>query len=56
MASIEVCDPVSVPASVLGELKDLRALVERLVQDNERLRQDNERLQREFAEARAEMD
>src|SRR5258708_19730533 len=56
MASIKVCDPVSVPLSVLGELKDLRARVERLVQENERLRQDNERLQRELAEARAEID
>jgi hypothetical protein len=38
MASLKVCDPVPVPASVLAELKDLRARVERLMQDNERLR------------------
>src|SRR5258708_5311851 len=55
-ASIKVCDPVSVPVSVLGELNDLRAQVERLCRENELLRKDNERLQRELAEARAELD
>lgn len=55
-ASIHVCDPVSVPVSVLAELQDLRAQVEQLRRDNERLRQDNERLQRELAQARAELD
>jgi len=48
-ASIKVCDPVSVPVSVLAELNDLRAQVERLSRENERL-------QRELAEARAELD
>src|SRR5947209_15658620 len=52
MASIKVCDPVSVPVSVLHELQDLRALVEQLRQENERLRQDNERLLRELDQAR----
>src|SRR5215471_11024958 len=55
-ASIKVCDPVSVPVSVLGELNDLRGLVERLLQETERLRKDNERLQAELAEVRAELD
>jgi transposase len=54
--SIKVCDPVSVPASFLADLNDLRCQLERLRQDNELLRQDNERLQRELAEARAELD
>jgi transposase len=55
-ASIKVCDPVSVPASLLADLNDLRAQLERLRQDNERLRLDNERLQRELAQARAELE
>jgi len=66
MAEIKAVDPVRVPVSVLGELQELRALVEqlrraqddlrqdneRLRADNERLRQDNERLRRERDEAR----
>jgi transposase len=59
MASIKVCEPVSVPLSVLEELQQLRAALaqlrqdnERLRQDNERLRQDNQRLQAELAQAR----
>lgn len=47
MASIKVCDPVSVPLSVLEELRDLRAEVDRL-------RQENDRLRRELAQARAD--
>jgi transposase len=56
VASIKVCDPVSVPVSVLAELQDLRALVQRLLQDNQRLRQDNERLQGELRELRSQLD
>jgi transposase len=56
MASIKVCDPVSVPVSVLLELQDLRAEMERLRLDNERLRLDNERLQRELQETRTRLD
>jgi transposase len=55
-ASIKVCDPVSVPASLLADLNDLRAQFEHLRQENERLRLDNERLQRELAQARADLD
>ena len=62
-ATIKVCDPVSVPVSVLAELHDLRALVLRLRQEAEglrqeagRLRQDNERLQRELQEALSGLD
>jgi transposase len=55
-ASIKVCDPVSVPASFLADLNDLRAQLEQLRQENERLRLDNERLRRELAQARAELD
>src|SRR4051794_33576499 len=55
-ASIKVCDPVSVPASVLAELTDLRALVERLRQENERLRAANERLRRELERATADLE
>jgi transposase len=56
VASVKVCDPVSVPASVLAELADLRALVEDLRQENERLRLDNERLRRELGQARADVE
>jgi transposase len=56
MAEIKVFDPVRVPVSVLGELQELRALVEQLRRDNECLRQDNARLQRELDQARAERD
>jgi hypothetical protein len=55
-ASIKVCDPLSMPASFLADLGDLRSQLERLRQENERLRQDNERLQRELARAKAELD
>ena len=62
-ASIKVCDPVSVPVSVLGELIDLRAELAKfrqefsqLRQENEQLRQDNQRLQRELDQARADLD
>jgi transposase len=54
--SIKVCDPVRVPASFLAEFNELRALVERLRQDNEQLSRDNQRLQQELAQARAELD
>src|SRR3954467_14758370 len=56
MATIKVFDPVSVPLSVLEELQQLRALVERLRQENERLRQENERLRGELDAARAGLD
>jgi transposase len=52
VASIKVCDPVSVPLPILEELRQLRALVEGLRQDNERLRQENERLRGELDQAR----
>lgn len=56
MATIKVFDPVSVPLSVLQELQELRALVERLRRENEQLRQENERLRSELDEARASLD
>jgi transposase len=56
VASIKVQDPVSVPASFLADLNDLRFQLEQLRQENERLRQENERLQRELAQARADLD
>jgi hypothetical protein len=56
MASIKVFDPLSVPLSVLEELRQLRAQVEQLRQDNERLERENERLRREFEAARASLD
>jgi transposase len=52
VASIKVCDPVAVPVSVLAELQDLRALVDRLLRDNQQLRQDNEQLRQENEELR----
>src|SRR5215216_3136403 len=59
MAEIKVCEPVSVPVSVLQEMQELRALlgqlrseVERLTQENDRLRQENEQLKAELDEAR----
>jgi transposase len=69
-ASIKVCDPVSVPVSVLGELNDLRAELakfrqefsqlrqdnDRLRQDNDRLRQDNERLGKENERLQRELE
>lgn len=56
MASIRVCDPVSVPLSVLEELRQLRAALEQLRQDNDRLRHDNERLRRELDQTRADLE
>jgi transposase len=56
VASIKVCDPVSVPLSVLEELRQLRAQLDQLRQENERLRQENQRLQRELGEARCSLD
>jgi transposase len=56
MASIRVCDPVSVPLSVLEELRQLRAALEQLRQDNDRLRRDNDRLQRELNRTRADLE
>jgi transposase len=59
MAEIKVCEPVSVPVSVLQELQELRALlgqlrseVERLTQENGRLRSENQQLKAELDEAR----
>lgn len=48
MAEIKVIDPVSVPASVLAELADLRAALEKLRAENERLKAENERLKAEL--------
>jgi transposase len=56
VASIKVFDPVSVPFSVLEELQQPRALVERLRQVNQRLRQENWRLRGELDVARAGLD
>jgi transposase len=56
VASVKVCEPVSVPLSILEELQELRARVELLLQHNERLGQDNQRLQRELDRTRAELD
>ena len=56
MASIKVCDPVSIPLFVYEELQELRAQVAQFRQENERLRQENERLRRELAEAKASLD
>jgi transposase len=56
MASIKVCDPVSVPLCVLEELQELRAELQRLRQDNEQLRRDNERLQQQLEQTRAELE
>jgi transposase len=53
-AAIKVCDPVSVPASFLADLNDLRAELKGLRQENERLRLDNERLHQELTQTRAE--
>lgn len=56
MASIQVFDPVSVPLSVLEELRGLRAQLDQLRQENERLQRDNERLRHELEQARADRD
>src|SRR5215203_1480739 len=59
MAEVKVCEPVSVPVSVLQELQELRAApgqlrreVERLTQENGRLRAENEQLKAELEQAR----
>jgi len=59
MAEIKVCEPVSVPVSVLQELQELRSLlgrlrseVQRLTQENDRLRQENQRLEAELEQSR----
>src|SRR3954453_23075866 len=56
MASIKVCDPVSVPLSVLEELQDLRAELRRLRQENDQLRRDNGRLQQQLEQTRTELE
>jgi transposase len=55
-ASIKVCDPVSVPVSVLQELQDLRAQLNQLSQQVERLSQENEKLRQESQRLEAELD
>lgn len=59
MAEIKVCEPVSVPVSVLREMQELRALlgqlrseVQRLSEENARLRSENEQLKAELEQAR----
>jgi transposase len=59
MAEIKVCEPVSVPVSILQELQEIRAQlgqlrqeVERLTRENDRLRQENERLKAELEQSR----
>src|SRR3954449_10264057 len=59
MAEIKVCEPVSVPVSVLHQLQELQAAlgqlrseVERLTLENGRLRQENEQLKAQLDEAR----
>ena len=56
MAGIKVFDPVQVPVFILAELRELRAALDLLRQDNERLQRENERLQRELAEARQQLE
>jgi transposase len=51
-ATLKVCDPVKVPLSVLEELRQLRAELEQLRQDNQRLLQQNEQLKAELEQAR----
>jgi hypothetical protein len=50
-ASIKVCDPASVPASILADLNALRAELRGLRQENERLRQDIDQTRRLSAAA-----
>jgi transposase len=59
MVEIKVCEPVSVPVSVLHELQELRAAlgqlrseVQRLSEENARLRSENERLEADLEQAR----
>src|SRR3954463_2870304 len=56
MNTIKVCEPVSVPVSVLSELQDLRALILQLRRDNEQLRADNERLQQQLQQAQQQLE
>jgi transposase len=55
-ASIKVCDPVSAPASLVEDLRKLRAQLEEVLQENQRLRQENERLRRELDQAKADLE
>jgi transposase len=52
-AEIKVCDPVSVPLSILVELQEIRTQLGRLRQDNDRLRLENERLKADLEQAKA---
>ena len=54
MVAIKVCEPVSVPVSVLAELTDLRAERDRLRRDNEALRRENEALRHDNDRLRQE--
>src|SRR5215471_10310427 len=56
VASIKVCEPVSVPLSILEELQELRAQLAQLRQDNAQLRQDNERLRQDNQRLQGELD
>jgi transposase len=56
MNTTKVCEPVSVPVSVLAELQDLRALILQLQRDNERLRADNDRLQQQLQQAQQQLE
>lgn len=56
VATVKAFDPVKVPVCVLGELNDLRALVETLRREAAELRQENERLRQENERLRCELD
>ncbi len=56
MAEVKVCEPVSVPVSVLQELQELRALLGQLQKEVERLTQENGRLRSENEQRKAELD
>jgi transposase len=56
LAEIKVCEPVSVPVSVLAELQEIRALLGQLRSENERLARENERLRSENEQLKAELE
>lgn len=52
VATIKVCEPASVPLSILEELQQLRAQLAQLRSENERLRCENERFKAELEQTR----